>query len=207
MSTGRAGIELLHDRPLEGIVIGGSAGVLEVLRVVLAALPERLSIPVLVVVHLPVRSHSLVHEALQPVNRLPMSQAEDKEPLEGGHVYFAAPGYHLLIEPDRCASLSIDDPVHFSRPSIDVLFDSASDAYGRSLLGILLTGASVDGAAGLQTIGERGGVTIVQHPKTCEAATMPQAALDRFTPDYVLAPDAIASLLASLAARELTVRP
>lgn len=188
----------LRGHILDAIVIGGSAGVLDVLRVVLGALPETLSIPVVVVVHLPPRSHSHVHEPLQSASKLPMSQLDDKEPLLGGHVYFAPPGYHLLIESDRCAALSIDEPVHYSRPSVDVLFDAASDAYGGALLGILLTGASPDGAAGLQRIAERGGLTIVQSPDSAEAAAMPQAALELFEPDYVLAPSAIASLLATL---------
>ena len=201
MSTGCAHVAMLHGRPVEAVVIGGSAGVLEVLRIVLAALPAHLTIPVLVAVHLPARSTALVHESLQPVSVLPMSQVDDKEPLEGGHVYFAAPGYHLLIETDRHAALSIDEPVHYSRPSIDVLFDSASDAYGSALVGVLLTGASADGAAGLRAIHDRGGLTVIQHPDTCEAAAMPQAALDLFRPDYVLAPAAIAGLLAELVAR------
>ena len=188
----------LNDHPLDAIVIGGSAGVLEVLRVIFSALPEALSIPVIVVVHLPSRSHSLVHQSLQSSTSLPMSQADDKEPLEGGRIYFASPGYHLLIAPDRSAALSIDEPVFYSRPSIDVLFDAASDVYRARLLGILLTGASADGAAGLQSIHDRRGITIVQRPDTCEAATMPLAALDLFQPDYVLAPSAIATLLATL---------
>jgi two-component system chemotaxis response regulator CheB len=188
----------LHDRCFDAIVIGGSAGVLDVLRVVLAGLPERLAIPVLIVVHLPPRSHSLLHEALVPATRLPMSQADDKEPLQGGRIYFAAPSYHLLVESNRCAALSIDDPVFYSRPSIDVLFESASDVYRQALLGILLTGASPDGAAGLHSIHEHGGMTVVQRTDTCEATTMPQSALDLFQPDHVLSPPAIAALLSTL---------
>ena len=194
----RAHTTFLGDHPVEAIVIGGSAGVLEVLRIILGALPTTLAIPVMIVVHLPTRSHSLVHQSLQSVTSLPMSQADDKEPFEGGRVYFASPGYHLHVETDRSAALSIDEPVHYSRPSIDVLFESASDAYGRALLGILLTGASADGAAGLQTIHARGGLTVVQLPESCEASTMPLSAMDLFQPDYVLAPSAIAALLATL---------
>jgi two-component system, chemotaxis family, protein-glutamate methylesterase/glutaminase len=190
--------ESLHNRSIDAIVIGGSAGVLDVLRVVLAGLPETLAIPVLIVVHLPPRSHSLLHEALSKATRLPMSQADDKEPLQGGHVYFAAPSYHLLVESNRCVALSMDDPVFFSRPSIDVLFESASDVYGQSLLGILLTGASPDGAAGLHSIHERGGITVVQRLDTCEAPTMPHSALDLFQPDYIMSPPAIAVLLSTL---------
>lgn len=183
---------------IESIVIGGSAGVLEVLRELLGALPRTLPIPVSVVVHLPARSNAPIHESMQTVTPLPVSQVDDKEPLLGGHVYFAPAGYHLLIESNRHAALSVDEPVLYSRPSIDVLFESAADAHGRALLGILLTGASADGAMGLQRIHERGGLTIVQHPDTCEARAMPQAALDAFRPDYVLAPSEIASLLATL---------
>lgn len=194
----RAGIPTLRNRPLDAVVIGGSAGVLEVLRIALSGLPRTLSIPVLVVVHLPPRSHSLLHRSLESATTLPMSQADDKEPLEGGHVYFAAPGYHLLVESSRSAALSLDEPVFYSRPSIDVLFESASDVYGQSLLGILLTGASPDGAAGLHSIHARGGVTVVQRPDTCEATAMPQSALDLFQPDWVLSPVEIAALLATL---------
>jgi len=197
----------LNDHPVDAIVIGGSAGVLEVLRVVLAMLPANLTIPVIVVVHLPPRSHSLAYGAVQDVSPLPMSQADDKEPLEGGRVYFASPGYHLLIEADRCAALSIDEPVYYSRPSIDVLFESASDVYRDALLGILLTGASPDGATGLQTIHDRGGLTIVQRPDTCEAQAMPLAALDLFAPDYVLAPTEIGSLVATLCVRNSMTSP
>jgi two-component system, chemotaxis family, protein-glutamate methylesterase/glutaminase len=199
MSAAQFAAARLGDRSFEAIVIGGSAGVLDVLRAVLAGLPESLSIPVMSVVHLPPRPSASLHQSLRTATVLPMSQADDKEPLAGGRVYFAPPGYHLLIEANRCAALSLDEPVHFSRPSIDVLFESASDVFQHALLGILLTGASQDGAAGLQTIQERGGMTIVQQPDTCEARTMPQAALDLFQPDYVLAPSAIAALLATLA--------
>ncbi len=186
-------------RPLiDAIVIGGSAGVIDVLRVVLAGLPPGLAIPVAVVVHLPPRSQAPIHESLQVVTSLPLSQVEDKQPMLGGRVYFAPAGYHFLIEANRCAALSIDEPVFYSRPSIDVLFESASDAYGPALLGILLTGASADGAAGLQLIHERGGITVVQSPQTCEADTMPQTALKAFDPDYVLAPSEIAALLMTL---------
>jgi two-component system chemotaxis response regulator CheB len=188
----------IEKRRFDAIVIGGSAGVLEVLRDVLAALPHTLSIPVLIVVHLPPRSHSQVYETLQSVTQLPMSQAEDKEPLLPGRIYFAPAGYHLLVEADRCAALSIDEPVFYSRPSIDVLFESSCDVYRDALLGILLTGASPDGAAGLHCIHAHGGVTVVQRPDTCEATTMPQAALDLFEPDYVLAPREIAALLSAL---------
>jgi two-component system chemotaxis response regulator CheB len=188
----------LQGRGIEAIVIGGSAGVLDVLRGVLPAVPRDLAIPIMIVVHLPPRSHAQLHELLQSISPLPMRPADDKEPLRGGCIYFASPGYHLLVEADRCAAQSVDEPVHYSRPSIDVLFDSASDVYKTAVLGILLTGASADGAEGLLSIQEAGGLTLVQEPGSCEAQVMPRAALNLFQPDYVLPPAQIAALLATL---------
>lgn len=188
----------LKNHPLDAIVIGGSAGVLEVLREILAALPANLRVPVAVVVHLPPRAHTAIHQSLQSVTSLPMRQADDKEPLQGGTIYFASPGYHLLIEANRAAAHSLDEPVHYSRPSIDVLFETASDVYKDRLLGILLTGASADGAQGLHSIHAAGGMTIVQDPASSEADVMPRAALARFAPDFVLAPAALAALLSTL---------
>ena len=189
-----------RDREIEAVVIGGSAGVLGVLRAILAALPQDLRVPVMIVVHLPARTPTALHESLASITATPMQQADDKEPLKGGRVYFAAPDYHLLIERDRCAALSLDEPVLYSRPSIDVLFQSASEAYGAALLSILLTGASADGAEGLFAVHRAGGVTVVQDPATCEAMLMPQSALGLFTPDFVLAPTDIAALLRGLVA-------
>jgi len=193
-----AALAKLRDHPLDAIVIGGSAGVLDVLRVLLAALPASLRVPVAIVVHLPARAHTAIHQSLQSVTTLPMRQADDKEPLQGGAIYFASPGYHLLIESNGTAAHSLDEPVYYSRPSIDVLFETASEVYKRRLLGILLTGASPDGAQGLQAIHDAGGMTIVQDPDTCEADTMPRAALSRLSPDFVLAPAAMAELLSTL---------
>ena len=192
----------LRDRHIEAVVIGGSAGVLDVLRVVLGGLPATLQIPVVIVVHMPPRAPATVHQSLQSVSTLPMRSADDKEPLRGGNIYFASPGYHLLIEGDRSAAQSLDEPVYYSRPSIDVLFESASDVYERSLLAILLTGASPDGAQGLRRVHDRGGTTVVQDPSTCEADVMPQAALALFQPDFVLGPASIASLVSTLGSRD-----
>jgi len=200
-------VSSLKDRRLEAIVIGGSAGVLDVLRVILGGLPATLRVPVIVVIHMPPRGPATVHHSLQPFSSLTMRLADDKEPLRGGNVYFASPGYHLLIESNRCAAQSLDEPVYYSRPSIDVLFESASDVYERALLAILLTGASPDGAQGLQRVHETGGITIVQDPSTCEADAMPQAALALFRPDFVLAPAAIATLLSTLDSRDDEMQP
>jgi len=188
----------LHDRPLDILLIGGSAGVLDVLRVVLCSLPASLTVPVAIVVHLPERSPDLLPKVLQSSTGLPMRFAEDKEPLVAGTIYFAPAGYHLLLESNRSVALSIDPPVWFSRPSIDVLFESAADAFAERTLAMLLTGASTDGAAGLQAIHCAGGITVVQSPQDAEAPTMPAAALARFMPDFVLPVPGIATLIASL---------
>lgn len=198
MHTETPSSAMLREQAIEAIVIGGSAGAMDVLRIVLGAMPRTVPIPILIAVHLPLRAGSIVHAGLQHTCPLPVEEAEDKAPLTGGHVYFAPPGYHLLVESDRCAALSIDEPVNYSRPSIDVLFESASEVYRDRLLGMLLSGASPDGAAGMSAIQQYSGLTIVQDPQTCEAQTMPTAALDAMRPDHVLAPAAIAAMVASL---------
>lgn len=179
------------------VVIGGSAGALEVLRMIVRELPQSLSCPVVIVIHLPPHSSGLA-ELLGADTALPVRQAEDKEPLVAGTIYIAPPGYHLLIEPQRTFALSVDPPVHFSRPSIDVLFETACDVYGAGLIGVLLSGASDDGAAGLQEIHAAGGTTIVQSPLSAEAAIMPAAALALFEPTYIWPPKDMASGLTQL---------
>jgi two-component system chemotaxis response regulator CheB len=173
-------------------VIGGSAGALNVLRQLLQALTPPVCVPIVVVLHLPPTSPDGLPELLSRECALPVKQAEDKEPLEAGTVYLAPPGYHLLIESQRTFALSVDAPVHFSRPSIDVLFESAADAYRRDLFAILLSGASHDGALGLQEVGALGGLTAVQAPESAEAATMPAAALALFNPTFIWTPQDLA---------------
>lgn len=185
-------------KQVDVIVIGGSAGVLDALRSILPGLSSALCIPVVIVVHMPERSPALLPQVLQSGSVLPMKFAEDKEPLAGGTIYFAPPGYHLLLESDRSFALSSDDPVLFSRPAIDVLFESAAHVYAQRVLAILLTGASADGAQGLRAIDVAGGVSVVQTPQSAEAAAMPAAALSLFQPTHVLSPPAISALLASL---------
>ena len=179
------------------VVIGGSAGSLEVLRAIVRELPRPLSCPVAIVIHIPSHSSGLA-ELLAVDTSLPVKQAEDKEPMVAGTIYIAPPSYHLLIESQRSFALSVDPPVHYSRPSIDVLFETASDVYGAGLVGILLSGASEDGAAGLQEIHSAGGTTIVQSPLSAEVAIMPAAALALFEPTYIWSPNDIACGLMSL---------
>jgi two-component system chemotaxis response regulator CheB len=160
-------------------------------------LPQSLSCPVVIVIHLPPHSSGLA-ELLAFDTLLAVKQAEDKEPMAAGTIYIAPPGYHLLIESPGAFALSVDPPVHFSRPSIDVLFETAADVCGASLIGILLSGASEDGAAGLQEIHAAGGTTIVQSPLSAEVAIMPAAALALFEPTHVWSPNDMTSGLTQL---------
>jgi two-component system chemotaxis response regulator CheB len=129
---------------------------------------------------------------------LPVREAADKEPVASGTLYFAGSGYHLSVEQDRSFSLSCEAPLHFARPAIDFLMESAADVYGDRLLGILLTGANQDGAAGMAAIGAAGGLTVVQDPDEAEVAVMPLEAIRQRAPDLVLTLDDIHTLLLML---------
>lgn len=175
-----------REPPLEAVVIGTSAGGLAALSRLVSGLSSHFPLPILVVQHVPAGTPTQLAEIFQRKTGLRVKEADEKEALRPATLYFAPPGYHLLLESDRSLSLSQDDAVHFSRPSIDVLFESAADALGPALLGILLAGANEDGAAGLAAIHHAGGLTIVQDPAEAEVDTMPRAALQRFAPDYLL---------------------
>jgi two-component system, chemotaxis family, protein-glutamate methylesterase/glutaminase len=189
--------ETLRGR-IEAVVIGASAGGVEALSILLPALPVTFSPAMLVVLHLPRDRPSLLVQIYEKRCALPIREAEDKQPVEPGTVYFAPPDYHLLVEKNRQLALSTDEPVHFSRPSVDVLFESAADAYGSRLLGMILTGANEDGAAGLHAIHRAGGVTVVQQPESAKAPLMVVSALQRNPADFVLTLPEIAALLAGL---------
>lgn len=165
----------LSARPPEAIVIGGSAGGVDALRALLPALPSGLSVPVLVVLHVAAETKAhwpMVFHGTQ----LRVREAEDKDVAEPATIYVAPPNYHLLVGGGRL-SLSVDARVQFSRPSIDVLFESAAHAYAGRVLGIVLSGANADGAQGLAQIARAGGHTWVQAPQTAAAAFMPESAL------------------------------
>jgi two-component system chemotaxis response regulator CheB len=168
----------------DAVVVGGSAGAVDMLGTLLPELPADFRLPIIVVVHLPARRTSLLPPLFAQRCALPVREPEDKQPIEPG-IWFAPPDYHLLIEADHCFALSIDQPVRFSRPSIDVLFESAARAYGSRLLGIVLTGANDDGAAGARAIRRLGGVLAVQSPETAVASEMPRAAIEQSTPQFV----------------------
>lgn len=177
------------------VVIGASAGAVEALLHILPQLPAGFPVPVLVVVHLPADRPNTMVDLFAARCRLRVKEAEDKEEPVAGTVYFAPPDYHLQVEPDGTLSLSSDEPVHYSRPAIDVLFESAADALGDGATGIILSGANADGAAGLQRLTAAGGMALVQEPDTAAALAMPRAALAACPGAGVLKPAEIPAFL------------
>jgi two-component system chemotaxis response regulator CheB len=184
-------------RAVEAVAIGASAGGVDALSVILPALPASLRVPVFVVLHQPRERPSLLVQIFAAKCRVAVCEAEDKQPVQAGTVYFAPPDYHLLVDRGPQLVLSVDDPVNYSRPSIDVLFEAAADLYGAGLLAVVLTGASADGAAGLAAVQLAGGMTVVQTPETAYAAAMPSSALARVAVDRVLSLAQIAALLSA----------
>ncbi len=180
------------------IVVGASAGGVEALLHVFGALPKAFDIPILTVLHLPDERRSQLSEVFATRLGRPVREGSDKAAIEPGVIYFAGPSYHLSVERDFTLSLSQEERVHFSRPAIDMLFDSAADAYGPDLVGVLMTGANEDGAKGLAAIKRQGGLTIVQDPAEARMPTMPLAALKLQQPDHILSLNGIGSLLAKL---------
>lgn len=189
---------MIQARPVDrfdAIVVGASAGGVAALRAVLASLPAGLPLPVLIVLHLPRDRPSMVAEVLDHDCALPVAEAQDKEPLRPGTVRFAPPDYHLLVESRGALALSLDPPVMFSRPAIDPLFESASEAFGERLLALLLTGASSDGSEGVAAVRRRGGTAWVQQPDDAASPLMPASALAHAGADAVLTLDAICARL------------
>jgi len=182
------------------IVVGASAGAIQALSRILPALPADYPIPVLVVVHIPADGSDLLAPLFQGKCPVVVKEAEDKEPILPGFVYFGPSDYHMLVEADRTVSLSADEPVHYSRPSIDVLFESAADAFGAGLVGVILTGANEDGAAGLRAVASVGGIALAEDPAAAFAPTMPSAALELCAEARSMSLDAIAAYLVGLGA-------
>ncbi|WP_434630651.1 chemotaxis protein CheB [Pseudomonas sp. Z1-29] len=188
-----------RSRPLiEAIVVGASAGGVEALLNIFTPLRKGFSLPVLVVLHLPDERNSQLAQVFRHRLAIPVEEVQDKQDIRPGTLYVATPGYHLSIEADRSLSLSLEAPVHHSRPSIDVLFESAADVYGPRLLAVVLTGANSDGARGLARVKELGGITVVQDPREAQVSTMPEAALTLHEPDHILTLQGIGQLLAGL---------
>ena len=186
----------------ELVTIGASWGGLAAIETVLAGLPDRFPTPIAIAQHRAVDSGSgALSRMLALRSGLDVCEAGDKDPIEPGRVYVAPPDYHLLVEREGFA-LSTDQLVQYSRPSIDVLFESAADTYGDRLIGVVLTGANADGADGLVRVKHRGGVTIVQDPKTAQKREMPEAAIATGAADHVVPLDRIGRLLSELAMKQ-----
>ena len=183
------------------VVVGASAGGLGALRTLMAGLPADFDLPVAVVQHRSRDSH-LLCELLQECSPLPVREVNDKEAIEAGTVYVAPPDYHMLVDEGEW-SLTVDEPVRYSRPSIDVTFASVADTYGPDAIGVVLTGANADGSAGLRRIREAGGAAVVQDPSTAEVRVMPQAALKAVPDACVLRMDQIGPYLAAIRGRRL----
>ena len=173
MKNGKSKIE---NRKFTLVVVGSSVGGLQALRALLSRLPRTFPLPVAIVQHRAPNSDDSLAMLLGRVSTLPVCEPLDKQPVEPGFVYLSPAGYHLLVEDGRFA-LSTEGAVAFARPSADVLFESAADAFGPGVIAVVLTGASADGARGAARVKTRGGYVIIQAPQTAEASTMPEAAL------------------------------
>ncbi len=186
----------------QAVVIGASAGGTTALQKILAMLPGNFPLPVIVAQHVHPHQESAAR-IYKDIGLLKIKDGDEKEAIQPGFVYFAPPNYHLLIENDHTLSLSIDPKVHYARPSVDVLFESAADAYRAALIGIILGGANQDGAMGLLRVGQYGGLTIVQYPGEAEVCFMPRAAIETANPQYVLPVKKIISLLIEITTQHL----
>ncbi|TSA40854.1 MAG: chemotaxis protein CheB [Betaproteobacteria bacterium] len=186
----------------KAVVIGGSAGGTEALGVILSALPKDFALPVLAVQHLHPSDDSSFALHMAQATRLPVIEPRDKEQIEHGRVYTAPANYHMLVERDGTIGLSVDERVNWSRPSIDVLFESAALAWGKTVVAVILSGANADGAKGMLAVKAAGGFTIAQDPADAESRVMPQAAIDAGAIDEVLSVEEIGILLAELGMRE-----
>ena len=174
------------------ILIGGSAGSLEVIAYLLQSLPKTFTIPVVIIVHRMKNTSSRLDKLLIKQSGLRnIIEPEDKEPVKPGMIYLAPQNYHLLVEKDYCFSLDYSEPINFSRPSIDLSFESFSNVYGANTLAVLLSGANKDGATGLRKVIQKNGTALIQSPETAEYPTMPVAAIEMNKTAIVESPDQI----------------
>jgi len=183
----------------EAIVIGTSHGGLEALKLILPRFEKDFPLPVIIVLHIGDHNNEIFINHMNSVCTLEVKEAESNEPIRPGLIYFAPPNYHLQIEDDFTFSLSTAEKLNYSRPSIDVLFESAAYVYSHKLIGVILTGANSDGAQGLKTIKHMGGKTIIQNPCSSLSPAMPRAALKLAKPEIKLKLEAIAEKLIELA--------
>lgn len=182
----------------QAIVIGVSSGGMNALKTIFSLLPKEFKIPIIVVQHLSPRSDSQWIKLLNDKSKVKIKEADEKEKIESGTVYIAPANYHLLIEKNKTFSLTIDERVSFARPSIDVLFESAAEAYTNGLIGVVLTGSNHDGTNGIKRIKEKGGLALIEDPKTAESPYMPASAIAAIEADYILPLEEMARLLIDL---------
>ena len=180
------------------IVVGASAGGVEALTTLLTGLPRTFNIPIVVAQHLDSSAEMFFTEQLNKKLGMNVKCPDDKDPITNNSVYIAPADYHLLIEDSHTFSLSTDPRVKYSRPSIDVLFESAAEVYEENLIGVILTGADSDGSMGLKKIKEYGGLTIVQDPDTAKVSKMPRSAIEESNVDYIVALHEISRTLEKL---------
>ncbi len=180
------------------VIIGTSAGGIHALKAIFQAMDPGFHLPIVVTIHRLKNVKSHMESVLQASTDLLVKEAEEKEVIRPGHIYISPANYHLLVEKDKSISLSVDELVNFSRPSIDVSFVSASEVYGENIIGIILTGANADVAKGLQSIYENGGLTMVQNPASAQVDTMPAEALKTTPEAIVLTLDEISAFLNNL---------
>lgn len=168
------------------IVMGLSSGGMDAMKNIFTDLPENFNIPIVIVQHISPKSDSEWIKILNSKYGIEIKEAEEKEQICGGTVYLAPPNYHLLLEKDGTFSLSIDERVSYARPAIDVLFETAAEAFQEQVVGVVMTGSNHDGAAGLMQIKNCGGLTIAQNPETAFSPFMPQEAINHVSPHHVL---------------------
>lgn len=185
-------------RDFEAVAIGVSTGSWEALTCILPRLSKNFNKPMFIVYHVHKTSDDFLVHHLNKMSRLRVKQAEDKETIKPAVAYLAPPDYHLLIEWDYTIALSTSERVNYTRPSIDVMFETAADAYEDKLIGIVLTGANKDGSDGARKIKATGGLVIVQDPVTAEIDTMPRAAIAAADPHLILSLEEIADFLCNL---------
>ncbi|MGB3225505.1 MAG: chemotaxis protein CheB [Desulforhopalus sp.] len=186
---------VIKDNPFKAVVLGVSAGGFHALPAVLSYLDRTLPVPVFIVQHLSPLSDTYLVEHLQDICQIEVKLAEDKEAPRPAVIYLAPPDYHLLIEADYSLALSMEDRVNYSRPSIDVLFESAAEVYFDTLIGVIMTGANTDGSKGLREIKRCGGITVVQAPETAEVDLMPRSAINSVEVDYIVPLDELGAFL------------
>lgn len=189
--------------PIYCLAVGGSAGSLQIILEMLPKLDKDLAFPVLVVIHRKPVAESALINLFQARSSLPTSELDEKEVLLNGHVYLAPANYHTLIEPDRTFSLDVSEKIHYSRPSIDVTFESMCDIYRKHAAAILLSGANADGVSGLLCIKNSGGITAIQNPSTAEIAYMPNQALINNAVDFVLENSDLAHFINKLSQKSI----